>query len=103
VRPEHRRSGIGQELLRHTEEGVLTRSGQRLYIDTSASEQYEAAQRFYRASGYRKVADLPGFFRDGDGKIIYVKVLAGLDEQLFGSAARSVAGLDSDVDISIAF
>jgi acetoin utilization deacetylase AcuC-like enzyme/ribosomal protein S18 acetylase RimI-like enzyme len=77
VRPEHRRSGIGRELLRRTEEGIKAHGGRRLYIDTSASEQYEAARRFYRASGYRKVAELPDFFRDGDGKVIYAKALTG--------------------------
>jgi acetoin utilization deacetylase AcuC-like enzyme/ribosomal protein S18 acetylase RimI-like enzyme len=77
VRPEHRRSGIGRELLRRTEEEVTAQGGRRLYIDTWTREQYEAARRFYRASGYRKVAELPDFFRDGDGKVIYAKALAG--------------------------
>lgn len=77
VRPEHRRSGIGRELLRRTEEDVVARGGRRLYIDTSASKQYEAARRFYPASGYRNVAELPDFFRDGDGKVIFMKPLSG--------------------------
>jgi acetoin utilization deacetylase AcuC-like enzyme/ribosomal protein S18 acetylase RimI-like enzyme len=77
VSPEHRRGGLGRELLRRTEEEIKARGGRRLYIDSSTSERYEPARRFYQACGFHKVAVLPDFFRDGDGKIIYTKTLAG--------------------------
>jgi len=73
VRPQAQRGGVGRDLLRRAEALMGERGAERIYIDTSTSEKYTPTRAFYRAMGYRKVADLPDFFHDGDGKAIFMK------------------------------
>jgi Acetyltransferases len=73
VHPKHRLSGLGRELLRRTETLVADLGGQRLYAETSTSDRYQAARYFYRSLGFRKVAILPHYYREGDGKAVFEK------------------------------
>ena len=76
VDPGLQRQGLGRRLLAETERRVAALGGARLYVDTSTSEKYAPTRAFYRRSGYAKAAEMPDFFRDGDGKAIFVKKLA---------------------------
>ncbi|MGA2192806.1 MAG: GNAT family N-acetyltransferase [Nitrospirota bacterium] len=67
--------GIGKKLLGMTESAVSAMGGTRIYIETSAREQYNQTQEFYSANGYKEAARLKDFYAPGDSKIIYVKVL----------------------------
>jgi GNAT superfamily N-acetyltransferase len=71
------RLGLGRRLLAGTEAAVRRAGGARLYIDTSSRPQYLTTRRFYAACGYTVAAELPDFYRAGDGKVIYVKALGG--------------------------
>jgi acetoin utilization deacetylase AcuC-like enzyme/ribosomal protein S18 acetylase RimI-like enzyme len=73
--PDVRRQGAGLDLLERIEADVVVRGGSHLFVDTASNETYVAARAFYRACGYKKVAELPDFFRDGDGKVIFAKRL----------------------------
>ncbi|MCW5700293.1 MAG: GNAT family N-acetyltransferase [Rhodospirillales bacterium] len=73
VRPARQRSGLGRELLRRTEATVTAAGGQRMYVETSGRDLYAPTRAFYRACGYRKVAELPDFFSEGDAKVIFAK------------------------------
>ncbi|NPU83133.1 MAG: GNAT family N-acetyltransferase [Syntrophaceae bacterium] len=75
VAPERQREGIGGLLLAGTERAAREKGATRIYADTSSSPRYEAARRFYEGCGYRREACLPDFYRPGDGKVIYAKVL----------------------------
>src|SRR5690606_11335543 len=68
--------GLGRRILAETESRIVALGGERLYVDTSSSEKYAPTRAFYRRSGYTKAAEIPDFFRAGDGKVIFVKVLA---------------------------
>jgi acetoin utilization deacetylase AcuC-like enzyme/GNAT superfamily N-acetyltransferase len=67
--------GSGREVHRRVEDAVRSQGGSRIYADTSGREQYAPTRRFYRETGYRKVAELPDFYREGDSKVIYMKEL----------------------------
>ena len=67
--------GIGKRLLALTEDKVKSLGGGRIYIETSAREQYEPTREFYAANGYKEAAVLRDFYGPGDSKVIYVKVL----------------------------
>jgi len=54
---------------------VRAAGGERIYIDTSTSPPYDAARGFYRRLGYAEAAVMPDFYRAGDGKVVFVKVL----------------------------
>ncbi len=56
---------------------AMRRKGaRRIYVDTSSSAKYESTRAFYKRNGYKVGAELPDFYRDGDGKVIFVKDLA---------------------------
>jgi acetoin utilization deacetylase AcuC-like enzyme/ribosomal protein S18 acetylase RimI-like enzyme len=67
--------GIGREILKKAEEAARRIDGKRLYVDTSSQEKYGPTRAFYRKTGFRKVAELPDFYRPGDGKVIFVKAI----------------------------
>jgi len=71
-----RRSGIGQSLIAHTEKLIEKQGGRQIYIETSSRDLYETTRMFHRACGYRQEAILKDFYRPGDDKIIYVKVVS---------------------------
>ncbi len=75
VRPDGQRSGMGRDLASRTEARMAERGAKRIYVDTSDGKKYQPTRAFYRALGYHKVAELPDFYRDGDGKVIYMKAL----------------------------
>ncbi len=70
-----RGAGIGRLLLAHAEDDVRRRGGRRIYVDTSSREQYAPTRAFYTAAGYRVEALLADFYRAGDGKSVFLKVL----------------------------
>jgi ribosomal protein S18 acetylase RimI-like enzyme len=76
VRPGRQREGIGRALVARVEAAIAAAGGKRIYVDTSTSELYGPTRRFYRAAGYRKIAELPDFYRPGDGKAIFERILA---------------------------
>ena len=65
--------GIGREILARTETAASRQGGKSLYADTSSTEKYAPTRAFYRKTGFRKVAELPDFYRAGDGKVIFAK------------------------------
>ncbi|MGF1613098.1 MAG: GNAT family N-acetyltransferase [Gammaproteobacteria bacterium] len=75
VHPDCYRSGLGRQLLMRTERAIAELGGCRLYAETSGSDRYRGARRFYRRMGFRRVARLPHFYREHDDKIIYQKAL----------------------------
>jgi len=76
VDPAEQGGGIGRALMQRAEAAVAAAGGRRLYVDTSSSERYRPTRRFYRRCGYRIAAELPDFYRPGDGKTIFLKELA---------------------------
>ncbi|MDD5169105.1 MAG: GNAT family N-acetyltransferase [Syntrophales bacterium] len=75
VRDDFQGQGAGRELLSMSESSIQAAGGRRIYVETSARDQYEPTRRFYEAQGYRQAAFLPDFYASGDAKIIYVKVM----------------------------
>ena len=76
VRNEFRRSGIGRQLLAHTESAIAGRGGRAVYIETASCEKYLPTRDFYSRNGYKTAAVLKDYYSPGDDKIIYVKTLA---------------------------
>ena len=76
VAREFQGKGVGKSLLTRTEQDIKKRGATRIYIDTSDKGAYAPTQKFYLATGYHEAARLQDFYSPGDGKIIYLKVLA---------------------------
>jgi ribosomal protein S18 acetylase RimI-like enzyme len=75
VDAELRGQGIGRALLRRTEALIAQQQGRRVYVETSAREQYRSTCAFYERCGYGQEALLSDFYAPGDDKVILVKVL----------------------------
>jgi GNAT superfamily N-acetyltransferase len=75
VDPDRQGCGIGKAILAEVERRVRSSGGRRIYIETSSTERYQPTRRFYAACGYIEEAILEDFYRPGDSKIIYGKVL----------------------------
>jgi ribosomal protein S18 acetylase RimI-like enzyme len=75
VAPASQGSGIGRRILRRTEPLIVGAGGRLLWADTSDTAKYAPTRAFYLRSGFREVARLADFYRPGDGKVIYEKML----------------------------
>ena len=73
VAPRFRCHGIGRQLMLRVEERLRARGGGQVYIETSSRQPYEAARRFYLASGYEECARFADFYAPGDAKVVFVK------------------------------
>jgi ribosomal protein S18 acetylase RimI-like enzyme len=74
VDPQQGRHGIGTMLLAEMEKRLSASTPVHIYIDTSSTEGYLPARRFYEKQGYEIVAHMQDFYRNGDDKIVYRKV-----------------------------
>jgi ribosomal protein S18 acetylase RimI-like enzyme len=70
VRPEAGGKGIGRALVARIERDTF-RSRKWLYVSSDATN--DAAARFYRKLGFRRVARLPGLVRDDRSEILWRK------------------------------
>jgi acetoin utilization deacetylase AcuC-like enzyme/ribosomal protein S18 acetylase RimI-like enzyme len=76
VDPAHQGSGLGRTLIQKVEAEIAKAKGALVYIDTSTAEAYVPTRGFYEKMGYTLRAELPDFYRAGDGKAIFGKTLA---------------------------
>jgi GNAT superfamily N-acetyltransferase len=75
VDPVVQKKGIGRYLLEYVERECKKRGGRLLLIETSSQESYGATIRFYELSGYQPAARIKDFYRIGDDKLVFSKVL----------------------------
>lgn len=76
VAPDRQGRGVGKMLM-HRLEATLRERGQRLLIvETSGTEAFAASRAFYAVLGYAATASVPGFWAEGDDKVIFHKRLA---------------------------
>ncbi len=75
VDPEYQRLKLGTALMQRSEQGVAQLGGKRVYLETSSRTEYAPVRHFYDRHGYKKIIELENFYRDGDNKIMYYKIL----------------------------
>ena len=75
VDPDLARQGVGKLLLARMEEELAGQGGGVVYVDTSSTPGYDRARSFYEKNGYGVACVLPDFYRAGDDRVIYRKVL----------------------------
>jgi ribosomal protein S18 acetylase RimI-like enzyme len=69
--PQAQGKGAGRMLLEECVSRARAEGGQRLFIETEMGEAYAAAHRLYEACGFRLIATIPDYYRDGAGRAIY--------------------------------
>jgi len=73
VAPEHRRRGLANKLLRHTEEALRQRSINTVMLEVRVSNL--PAQNLYRDFGYAVVQRLANYYNNGEDGFLMVKSL----------------------------
>jgi len=76
VHPDFQGKKIGAALLQAAEEWMASAGRTRVYVETSTRPQYLPTRAFYIACGYELAAELADFYAPGDGKALFLKVLA---------------------------
>ena len=72
---DYRGQGIGKLLLEETHLRIKEEGGRYLIAETSSIDKYLPTHKFYENNGYIKEATIRDFYRIGDDKIIYLKLL----------------------------
>lgn len=73
VHKDYRRRGSGSELLKKAEDFVAQQGGRYIHVLSCDIDSYKAARAFYVQHGYRKVAEIPNYYVEGEGRIDYLK------------------------------
>jgi ribosomal protein S18 acetylase RimI-like enzyme len=76
VHPSRQRSGLGARLVAQIESRVKDRAGRIMLVETSGLTEFEGTRRFYRSLGYQEEARIRDYYRAGDDKVVFRKVLA---------------------------
>jgi ribosomal protein S18 acetylase RimI-like enzyme len=76
VRPDRQGQGRGTALLRYVEQMLTARGVRLLLVETSGLPSFDRTRAFYRKCGYEEEARIRDFYKAGDDKIVYRKVLA---------------------------
>ncbi|WP_420346262.1 GNAT family N-acetyltransferase [Pelagibius sp.] len=75
VAAPHQGRGLGAALLTHVEETLRKGGARLLLIETSGLDSFAATRRFYRTRGYEEEARIRDFYRAGEDKIVFRKLL----------------------------
>jgi ribosomal protein S18 acetylase RimI-like enzyme len=75
VHKDFRRNGIASMLLSAMENFVKEKSGRYIHVLTCDIESYKPALKFYESNGYIKVAEMPNYYVEDEGRIDYFKEL----------------------------
>ncbi len=80
VHPQYQGKGYGTKLLRHVEQALTTRGERILLVETSGMPNFERTRAFYRKQGYEEEARIREFYKAGDDKVIFRKVLTASEQ-----------------------
>ncbi|MEM6409075.1 MAG: GNAT family N-acetyltransferase [Pseudomonadota bacterium] len=75
IHPAAQGCGVGRAITKKLEAELSTRGARILIVDTSGTPQFEAALAFYTAVGYRREAQIEGYWAPGDDKVTFWKRL----------------------------
>ena len=76
VDPATRSRGVGRTLLSRVEAEVEAQGGRLLLIETSDTEPYLTARKFYQQNAYQLEATIRDFYAPGDSLVVFAKPLA---------------------------
>jgi ribosomal protein S18 acetylase RimI-like enzyme len=72
---EYRGKGIGNLLIEESHRLIKEMGGRIVIAETSSIEKYAPTRHFYDRIGYSKEAQINDFYKEGDGKVFFVKRL----------------------------
>lgn len=72
---DYRGRGIGNLIIEETHRIIREMGGRIVIAETSSLEKYTPTRHFYDRVGYSNVAHIDDFYKEGDGKVFFVKKL----------------------------
>jgi ribosomal protein S18 acetylase RimI-like enzyme len=76
VDPAFQKQGIGKALMAQVEKEIRDKKGYLLIIETSSIEDFSSPRAIYESFGYQLIAQIPDFYKPGDGLVIYTKKIS---------------------------
>jgi len=76
VHPSHQGKGYGGKLLEYVETTLAECRERLLLVETSGLPNLEQTREFYRKNGYEEEARIREFYKAGDDKIVFRKLLS---------------------------
>lgn len=73
VHKDYRRSGLASRLLAEMENYVKEKGGRYIHILSCDIDSYAAARALWEKNNYKKVAEIPDYYVEGEGRIDYFK------------------------------
>lgn len=73
--PDVQRRGVARMLVAAMEQAIRDRGGTHVRVETSGTEGYAAARKFYERTGYSQMTRLPDFYKPGDDLFSFLKRL----------------------------
>ncbi|MBN1199173.1 MAG: GNAT family N-acetyltransferase [Bacteroidales bacterium] len=70
-----RGQGIGKIVLEETHRQIAERGGRNVIAETSTLIKYRPTRHFYEQMGYHEAGRIHNFYKEGDGKVTFVKTL----------------------------
>jgi len=71
VHPRWRRQGVAGALVARLEAHLRARGARLIRVETASNEAYEPTRAFYDRVGYKQLARIPDFYKEGDDLIVY--------------------------------
>ncbi len=71
----YRGLGIGNQLIGETHRIIKEMGGRIVVAETSTLEKYAPTRHFYNRIGYSEEAHINDFYKEGDGKVFFIKRL----------------------------
>tara|TARA_R110002074_G_scaffold402342_1_gene608153 strand:+ start:96419 stop:98680 length:2262 start_codon:yes stop_codon:yes gene_type:complete len=75
VDADSQKKGIAKQLLDLTEKTISSHGGAQLYAETSSKDNYKPARAFYQKVGFSECARQKDFYKKGDDKVTYVRMI----------------------------
>lgn len=69
------RKGVASAMMEYIEQQLKRKNGRLLLVETSSDEAQIAARKLYQKIGYKQVAMIDDFWKDGEDKIVFLKHL----------------------------
>jgi len=76
VDPAFQKQGVGRALLTQVENEIRDKKGYLIIIETSCLEAFSSPRTLYESFGFQLIAQIPDFYKLGDGLAIYTKNLS---------------------------
>ena len=75
VDKDFRKQGVARQLLKVSEAAIVTAGGKQVYAETSSLNNYQSARAFYENTGFSECSKQKDFYKKGDDKVTFVKIL----------------------------